>query len=69
MNIASISKTTIRESVNYLIETVIISLSGDLNNVNPFRIKNPHSKKSTVILRNLMSHCSGIIDWQEIDLY
>ena len=69
MSIASISKTTFGESVNYLVETGIISLINDVNNFNPFRIKSPHAKKSTIKLINLMSHCSGIIDWQEIGLY
>ena len=68
MNIASISKTTIVESVNYLALTGLISLINDLINFNPFRIKSPHAKKSTIILRNLMSHCSGIVDQQEIYL-
>ena len=31
-------------------------------------IQNPHSKQSVITLRNLMSHCSGIVDQQEIYL-
>ena len=69
MNIASIIKTTIVMSVNYIIEMWLIGLDNDLNNFIPFRIKKPHAKKSTIKLRNLMPHCSGIIDRQEIDLY
>ncbi len=69
MIIASLNKTTIGVSVNYLVETGMISLDNDVNNFIPFRFKNPHAKKSTIILRNLMSNCSGIIDRQEIDLY
>ena len=68
MNIASISKTTIGVSITYLAEKGLINLDEDINNFIPFYIENPHAKQSTITLRNLMSHCSGIIDQQEIYL-
>ncbi len=68
MNIASISKTTIGVSITYLIEKGLINLDDNVNNIIPFYIENPHSKQSVITLRNLMSHCSGIIDRKEIYL-
>ena len=68
MNIASISKTTIGVSITHLAEKGLINLDEDVNNFIPFRIENPHSNQSIITLRNLMSHCSGIIDRKEIYL-
>ena len=68
MNIASISKTTIGVSITYLVEKGLINLDDNVNNFIPFYIENPHSKQSVITLRNLMSHCSGIIDRKEIYL-
>ena len=68
MNIASISKTTVGVSITYLVEKGLINLDDNVNNLIPFHIENPHSKQSVITLRNLMSHCSGIIDRQEVYL-
>lgn len=68
MNIASISKTSIGVSITYLLEKELLKLDDDVNNFIPFHIHNPHSKESIITLRNLMSHCSGIIDRPEIYL-
>ena len=68
INIASTSKTAVRVSVNSVVKTGLISLDNDVNNFILFRINNPQIKKPTLTLRNLISHCTGIIDRQEIDL-
>ena len=68
MNIASISKTTIGVSITYLAEKGLINIDEDINNFILFRIENPHAKQSNIKLRNLIPHCSGIIDQQEIYL-
>ena len=66
MDIAPIRKTTIGVSITYLAKKGQINIDEDINNFIHSYIENPHSKQSTITLRNLMSHCFGIIDQQEI---
>ena len=68
MNIASISKTFVGVALMHLVEKGLIGLDDDVNNFLPFKVLNPHLPESIITPRHLMSHSSGIKDYQKVYL-
>ena len=68
MNIASISKTFVGVALMHLVEKGLIGLDDDVNNFLPFKVLNPYLPESIITPRHLMSHSSGIKDYQKVYL-
>ena len=60
--IGSVSKTVIGIALMKAVEEGYISLDEDINNLLPFRVRNPYHPDQIITLRNLATHTSGIRD-------
>ena len=60
--IASTTKTTISFAVMKLVEEGKLDLNSPINDYLPYEIYNPHFRDSTITIKHLVTHTSGIID-------
>jgi CubicO group peptidase (beta-lactamase class C family) len=66
MNIASISKTVVGASLMMLVEQGKLDLDRDVNDYLPFGVTHPDYPGLPITARQLLTHCSAIIDQEEI---
>lgn len=62
MNVGSIAKTFTGVAMMRAVQEGKLSLDEDINRYLPFRVENPHRPASTITLRHLATHTSGITD-------
>lgn len=65
-NIASVSKTVIAIAVLQATEDPLLDLDVDVNDVLPFRIRNPHFPHTRITARQLLTHTSSLRDNWEV---
>ncbi len=61
-SIASVSKTMVGVAVVKCLELGYFTLDTEVNEVLPFKIKNPHYEEEMIKIKDLATHTSGIID-------
>jgi CubicO group peptidase (beta-lactamase class C family) len=66
MNVASISKTLTGTSLMILVQQGKLDLDRDVNDYLPFKIENPHFPGTEITARQLLTHTSSIIDFDEL---
>lgn len=66
MNVASISKTLTGTSLMILVQQGKLDLDRDVNDYLPFKIENPHFSGTEITARQLLTHTSSIIDFDEL---
>jgi CubicO group peptidase (beta-lactamase class C family) len=64
--IASISKTFIGVAVTKAVEQGFFTLETPINDILPFKIKNPYLPNSIIRIKHLTNHTSGIVDNEKI---
>ncbi|MGK9123904.1 beta-lactamase family protein [Olivibacter sp. SA151] len=61
-NIGSVSKTFIAVALMKAVELGYFKLDDDINDILPFRVRNPYYRDESITVRQLTNHTSGIID-------
>jgi CubicO group peptidase (beta-lactamase class C family) len=64
--IASISKTFIAVALMKAVEQGLFTLETPINDILPFKIKNPNLPNSVIRIKHLATHTSGIVDNEKI---
>lgn len=62
--IASISKTFVATAIMQLVEKGLVNLDSDINQYLPFAVRNPRYPQTPITVRMLLSHRSGLTDYQ-----
>jgi len=62
--IASISKTFVATAVMQLVDQGLVNLDSDINQYLPFAVRNPRYPQTPITVRMLLSHRSGLTDYQ-----